>query len=691
MEATRALGTYHTHYWLMYLLSAAALGIFVKGVSARYRTWRLGTGSLGDRLDHPGRRVGALLRNTLGQQRVLRKPFPGLFHALLFWGFAVFLLGTLSVMLKEDLGLATFQGSWYLGLTLALDLFAVLALGGVGVLAWRRYVRRPKELGSEGRDGLVLGLLAAILMTGLLLEGVRMAMTPDRWAGWEPAGNLIAAGLSGLSPAIFPALHQGLWWIHLFLALSLIAILPYTKLFHLLAAPAGHFFNNPEAARALPPMDFEDESIEQYGVGKIEEFSWKQLLDTDACVQCGRCQAQCPAHATEKPLSPREISLSLKKHLREKAPLLKAKTSREDADGGARPEVMNRELTGEVIADEALWSCTTCRSCEVQCPAGVEHVPRLVEMRRNLVLMEARFPQEAQTAFRGLENNYNPWGLAWASRGEWAEEKNVPLLSEAPEAEYLFWPGCAGAFDNRSRKIAGAVAELFQRAGLSFAILGKEEKCCGDTARRLGNEFLFQMLAEQNVETLNSYGVKKIVTSCPHCLNTLKNEYPQYGGHFEVVHHSQLLADLLRTGKISPFKPLQEVATYHDSCYLGRYNDLYSPQRAILSAIPGLELREMARSKEEGFCCGAGGGRMFLEERLGRRINLERTEQALALDPTVIATGCPFCLTMLGDGTKSLDREETVRTLDLAEILLESVGRMEQPKENVESKAEEAA
>lgn len=687
MEATRLLGTYSNHYWLMYLLSAVALGLFAKGVGDHYRVWRLGTGSPRDQQDNPGERLSRLFRNVLGQVSVLKRPFPGIFHALIFWGFVIFLLGTTSLLLKEDFGLPTFQGGWYLGLTLAMDLFAVLTLVGVGVVAWRRWILRPSELGREGQDGLLLGLIAAILATGLLLEGVRMAGEADPWAAWAPAGALIAAALSGVSPEVLSGLHQSLWWVHLLLALGMIAAIPHTKLFHLLAAPAGQFFGDPRAALSLSPIDFEDESLEQYGVGRIEEFSWKQLLDTDACVQCGRCEAQCPAHATEKPLSPREIGFALKAHLGEQAPLLLKKKG----DAETLPETTPPELTGEVIADEALWSCTTCRTCETQCPAGVEHIPRLVEMRRNLVLMEARFPSEAQTAFRGLENNYNPWGLAWASRGEWAEDLKVPLLADAPESEYLFWPGCAGAFDARNKKIARSLVTLFERAGLSFAILGTEEKCCGDTARRLGNEFLYHMLAEQNVETLNGYGVKKIVTSCPHCLNTLKNEYPQLGGHFEVVHHSELLADLLQAEKLSPVGTVEGVATYHDSCYLGRYNGLYSPQRAILSAIPGLELREMERTGEESFCCGAGGGRMFLEENQGRRINLERTGQALAVDPMMIATGCPFCLTMLDDGTKSLEMEEKIRTRDLSEILLESVGCEEKPSKETTSGAVQAA
>ena len=687
MEATRHLGTYSHHYWLMYLLSAAALGLFAKGVWDRYRVWRLGTGSPGERLDNPGQRIALLVRNFLGQGSVLKKPFPGIFHALFFWGFAIFLLGTTSLLLKEDFGLPTFQGGWYLGLTLAMDLFAVLALIGVGVVAWRRWVLRPPELGRARQDGLILGLIAAILATGLFLEGVRMAAETDPWSAWAPVGALIASSFSGLSSETLPGLHQGVWWIHLLLALGLIAAIPHTKLFHLIAAPAGQFFGDPKAALALPPIDFEDESLEQYGVSQIEEFSWKQLLDTDACVQCGRCQAQCPAHATEKPLSPREISLSLKTHLAQRAPLLLKK----EGDAETLPEAAAPELTGDVIPDDALWSCTTCRSCETQCPAGVEHVPRLVEMRRNLVLMEARFPSEAQTAFRGLENNYNPWGLAWASRGEWVDNLDVHLLADNPQAEYLFWPGCSGSFDARSKKIARSLVELFERAEVSFAILGTEEKCCGDTARRLGNEFLYHMLAQQNVDTLNGYGVKKIVTSCPHCMNTLKNEYPQLGGHFEVVHHSELLAELLQDGRLSPAQPIEGVVTYHDSCYLGRYNGLYSPQRAILTAIPGLELREMERAGEEGFCCGAGGGRMFLEEHHGRRINLERTAQAVAIDPTVIATGCPFCLTMLGDGTKSLELEEKIRTCDLSEILLQSVGRKEKPQQETESGAVNAA
>lgn len=666
MEATRQLGMYSDSYWLMYLLALVALGIFGKGVFDRYRTWRLGTGSPRQRIDRLGSRLAFVLANTLGQLRTFKKPFPGIFHGLIFWGFLVFLVGTTSLLLKEDFGLPTFQGGYYLALTLFMDLFALLALTGVLMAVWRRWFQRPSHLPSGPRDGLVLALVFAILLSGLLLEGVRIAQTPDPWAVWSPAGLFVASWIAG-ADASLAATHQALWWLHLLLALGFIAYIPHSKLFHLVAAPAGQFFGNPRAALALAPIDFEDESLEQFGVASVEQFSWKQLLDTDACIECGRCQEQCPASNTDKPLSPKELNLALGRHLAQSAPAL-----RTGADDGET--VTGQALTGDVIADDALWACTTCRSCEVHCPVVVEHVPRIVDMRRNLVMMESRFPQEAQTAFRGMENNFNPWGLGRSGRADWAQPLEVPLLADRPEAEYLFWPGCAGAFDARARKVTTAVTEILQRAGVDFAILGTEEKCCGDTARRLGNEYLYATLAQENVETFNGYGVKKIITSCPHCLNTFRNEYPQFGGRYQVIHHSELLAELLQRGALTPQRPVAGVATYHDSCYLGRYNEIYSAQRAILQAVPGLECREMERSGEQGFCCGAGGGRMFLEEHQGKRINLERTDQALSVEPTVIATGCPFCLTMLTDGTKAREVEETVKTRDLAEILRESLG-----------------
>jgi Fe-S oxidoreductase len=477
-------------------------------------------------------------------------------------------------------------------------------------------------------------------------------------------------------------IHQVTWWIHLCIALGFIAYIPYSKLFHIFTGPVNQYLAKEKAAQSIQPLDLEDETIEQFGVAEIQHFTWKDLFDCDACIRCGRCQENCPAYISGKPLSPKKLIQNLKSHLQIAATKLTAEPTAEEKD---KEDNVFMPLVPSVVGDEEIWACTTCGACEELCPMYVEHIPKIVELRRNLVMMESSFPSEAQIAFRGMENNGNPWNQSWMSRSDWAKELDVPVWDDEHPAEYLYWPGCSGAFDSRNRKVATAMVKLLKKAGVSFAILGNEEKCCGDSARRLGNELLYQTLANENIETLNGHGVKKIITSCPHCFNTLKNEYPQFGGNFEVIHHSVFLNRLLREGRLTPNDSIlkkkleasdvkKEIAcTYHDSCYLGRYNDIYDEPREILRSVPGFELREMARNGYKGFCCGAGGGRMWLEETAEQRVNFRRTKEALDTGANVIVTACPFCLIMLEDGTKAMDVNEQVETKDIAEVLWESV------------------
>lgn len=649
------------------------MAICLYGFYRRYRLWR--TGQPENRFDRVGERIKSVLVNGFAHARILREAYPGLMHFLIFWGFLVMFVGTLIIMAQADFGIPLVYGNFYLYfMALGLDMAGLAAVIGTVMALIRRYVVRPARLDNTADDALTLLWILVILVTGFILEGLRINATGDPWAIWSPVGYLTGLSLGGPAPWQ-EAFHRVLWWVHLFLAMGLIAYLPFSKLSHIVLSPLNQYFRSFEPKGALVPLDLENEEVETFGVSKIEDFTWKHLFDTGACTRCGRCQDNCPVHLSEKPLSPKKLIQDLKAHLEERAPALvrqaaTAGQAEAAAAGETEQAIASRALIGEVVTEDEIWACTTCRSCQEQCPVFVEQIPKIVELRRNLVLSESRFPSEAQTAFRNMENNGNPWGLGWATRADWAADLEVKSLAEVEgEVEVLFWPGCAGAFDDRNRKVATAMVRLLNAAGVNFAILGTEEKCCGDSARRLGNEYLFQMLAQENIETLKQYRFGEIVTTCPHCFNTLKNEYPQFGGDFKVTHHSEYLWRLVRQGRLTPRRQLALLATYHDSCYLGRYNDIYRDPRQLLTAVPGLRLVEMDRHHDRSFCCGAGGGRMWLEEKLGKRINLMRTEQALAKNPQLIATACPFCLVMLGDGLKDKGIEEGVQVLDLAEVL----------------------
>jgi len=443
--------------------------------------------------------------------------------------------------------------------------------------------------------------------------------------------------------------------IHIFLVLGFIAYIPYSKLFHIVSSPLNMIYRSLEPKGALSHMDLEDEEAESFGVAKIEEFTWKQLLDLDACTRCGRCQDFCPAYLTEKPLSPKTLILDLKNHLHEQG-------KKTDA---APP------LVGHVVQEDTLWACTTCRSCMEHCPVYVEHVDKIIDMRRSQVLMESKFPEELMEAFRGLEKNSNPWGLGFDARAEWVKELDVPILSESPEKEfdYLFFVGCIRSYDDRNKKVAMAMSRILNHLGIKFAILGMEEGCCGDPARRVGNEYLYQILAQNNIETFNRYKIGKILTTCPHCYNTIKNEYPQMGFSCEVKHHAEFLAEQIDSGHLKLNRALPKKLTYHDPCYLGRYAGMYEEPRRVLNAIDSLEIREMKRAKRESFCCGAGGGWMWMDEKLGKRINIQRLEDALETNPEWISTACPFCVTMFDDAIKSKDKQESLKIWDIAEIV----------------------
>jgi len=666
MTASRELYWNIHGYGLMYLLFILALVVFVYGFYKKYKLWRLGSEE--DRIYDVPTRIYNVIIHALAHRRILREGYAGSFHSFIFYGFLLFVFGTFVVALQADLGLEVYKGGFYLGLTLLMDLGGLAAIIGIVMAYYRRYVLKPDGLDNQSDDAYSLHLLLLIIITGFFMEGLRIAATQDPWAVWSPVGMLFATVFGAASVKTLQNIHVVLWWVHLLLAFGFIAYLPYSKLLHIITTPLNQFFSSLKPAGALKAINFEDETLENYGISQLEHFTWKQLFDTDACTRCGRCQDNCPAYLTDKPLSPKAMTQDLKTYLNGLAnPMTNMPTDQgETAELAAASE---QALIGDVFEEDTLWSCTTCRSCQEHCPALVEHIDKTIGMRRSLVLEESKFPSEVQTVFKNIENNGNPWGVGFADRAKWAENLGVKIMSEVndDEVDVLYWPGCAGAFDDRNKKVATAVVKVLQAAGVNFGILGTEEKCCGDSIRRIGNEYLFQMTAEENIETIKSYGIKKIVTHCPHCFNTLKNEYPDFGGDFEVVHHTKFIQELLDTGQLFIDQPEEIYVTYHDSCYLGRYNNEYSAPRHIIKRVGG-KIKEMDKNLNKSFCCGAGGGRMWMEETLGTRINEERTKQVLATGVSTVVTNCPFCLTMIEDGLKEHE-ESSVRTCDIAELL----------------------
>ena len=484
--------------------------------------------------------------------------------------------------------------------------------------------------------------------------------------GLLAAKVLLKIGIIREGSAVF--FHHLFWRIHFFLVLGLIAYLPYSKLFHIVSSTLNIFLRSTGSKGELATItDFE--TAETFGVTTINEFTWKQLLDLDACTRCGRCQDQCPAYLSEKPLTPKKIIQDLKDHLQKEGKVLLGGNDKEGRENSLTP------IIGNAVTADELWACTSCMACMEQCPVFVEQIPKVVDLRRYLVMMESSFPSEVAGVFKNMEVNSNPWGVGWASRGDWAKALGVKVLSDAEEKEIdiLYYVGCSGSFDDRSKKVTVSFVKVLQAAGINFGVLGAEEKCCGDSARRIGNEYLFQTLAQENIECMKKYGVKKIVTTCPHGYNIIKNEYPQFGGDFEVYHHSEFIASLIRERKIKLKHSIDHTITYHDSCYLGRYNAIYSEPREIIRNIPGTKVVEMEPSFERSFCCGAGGGRMWMEEHLGKRINHLCFEYALTIGATIIGSACPFCLTMLEDATKDKEMEGSVKVRDLAELVLEAM------------------
>ena len=675
--------------FIVALLATVAL---VSARTARLlRFLRLGAPD--NRFDDPIGRLKTVGLNVLLQKRLLYNPLAGVVHLIIFYGFLLITLGTLQLILggvSEGLVLPAVGGNPVY--QIVLDVMATLVLISCGVALYRRLVIRPPRLDNSGDAFLILGLIALLMVSLLLAEAFGIRAGQSNTAAASPIGGGLAllfgglgvgAGAAGLAYAIC-------WWIHILTVFGFAIYLPSSKHLHLVAAVPNTYFRADGPKGALARVE-DIEEQEHFGVAKIEQFGWKHLLDLYSCTQCGRCDRNCPALLSDKPLSPKELVQNLKYELFDIGDRLVA-AKKAGADGNALPD--RTPLIGGVIADETLWSCTTCRWCVEACPVMIEHVPKIVEMRRNLVLEESRFPTEIVPVFNNLEKNGNPWSTRKSTRGDWARDLGVRTMAEVAKAgdeiDVLYFVGCMGSFDGRNRKVAAAVSKSLQAAGVRFAILGKEEACSGDPARRIGNEYLYQTLAQSNIATLDKYGVKKVLTACAHCFNTIKNEYPQFGGAYEVVHHTQFLAELVTSGRLT-LDPGADVAaivghpegnntvTYHDPCYMGRYNDSYDEARNVIKALPmaasGTELVEMQRSRRSSFCCGGGGGRAFMEETQGKRISGVRLEQARETGAGTVAAGCPFCITMFEDGIKTKGWDDQMQVKDVSELIAAAIAQ----------------
>jgi Fe-S oxidoreductase len=664
------------------LLLAVGLGAFGRTLHARLAPlWAL---RREDRTDRVGERLAGLLRFGLGQRRLVdpEELVPGLLHAALFGAFLVLGLRTVTLFgigfdpafCLPGLAPGSAAGRGYLLVKDVVVLAATVAAAG---FLWRRLVSRPARITLSWEGTLVLGFILALMITEIALDGAeRLAAGRSAFDAAAPAGSLGAVLLAPLGPGAAHAVGVGAFWLHLAVVLLFLNFLPMGKHFHVITGLPNVFLRAlPPASAAPRKLDLESEGA-TFGTRTIADLSWKEALDLYSCTECGRCQTRCPTHVTGKPLSVKALNGALKHHLVDKAPGLRGRARAPEAD--AETSTALPSLVGEVVSPETVWACTTCGWCETACPVFIENIPRIVDLRRHQVLVEAAVPDEAARVFKNIETQGNPWGIGSNKRAEWAEGLDVPRAADGGDFEYLFFVGCAGAFDDRQKKVTRAIVKILEDARVKFAILGEEETCTGDAARRLGNEYLFQMQAQANVETLNRYGVKKILTQCPHCLNTLKNELPQFGGTYEVVHHTQLIAELVRDGRISPGVAALvagRAVTFHDPCYLARHNGETDAPREALEAA-GANVVEMERSGRTGFCCGAGGGRMWLEEKLGTRVNRNRIEEAAATlgdAGGVVAVGCPFCLTMLKDATAETGREEKLKILDVAEVVADAL------------------
>ncbi len=665
-----------TSYWgisgyvIFWVLFALAVGLFLRRMYQLWRYLSLGKGE--EKFGHLVKRALSTAVSVLGQwcqlKNLTTKDRASLGHVFMAWGFFIYIpFYLLFIIIGGGFGLSEtlehtkffFYYAWVMDI--AAPFIMLGALWGI----IRRYIVKPPRLEGEQTFEAMVILVTVFIhpMTHLFKEATGIAL------GYAPVGlgtslPPISSALSHLfasaSTSSVQTANIAFFWTHWGFVLFVLVFIAYSRYLHMIAGIFNVLLQSPPPKGALRPIDLE--TAETFGVSKITDFTRKQLLDLYSCVIYSQCQEVCPATASGKPLNPKKLIDDLKQHLLEVGPGL-VKGKKDATDNPAKA------LIGEVITEDVIWACTTCRACQQVCPVSVEHVNKIIDMRRNLVMEQANIPETAEGALRSIEDRGHPWRGTTLSRTDWAEGLDIKTLAQDKDVDILFWVGCSYALEERSTKVAQAMAKLLKLAGVNFGILGAEESCCGEPARRLGNEYLFQMQAQKNIELLKNYGVKRIVTACPHCFNTIKNEYPQFGGNFEVWHHTELIAQLIKEGKLKIARGRGELVTYHDPCYLGRYNDIYQPPRQIIKNIPDIKMVEMERNREHSFCCGGGGGHMWLEERIGRRINELRTEQAMETKAQIIVTACSFCLQMFDDGIKAKAAEEKLKVMDIAELV----------------------
>jgi Fe-S oxidoreductase/nitrate reductase gamma subunit len=672
----------------IYALMVIPFAFLTFGLARRVKMWRIGRPE--DRFDNWTTRFKSAVHQSVLHGRINRprNRYGGLMHLLIFWGFVTLFVGTIIVMVEDDISVpflhySFYRGDFYLGYKLAMNLAGLLLIAGVLMALYRRLVAPVATQDTSADDIVLLAFLLVLAVQGFTLQALRLAVQHDPWGPWSFVSYPIALSLRGLSTSWLEALHEANWWIHFLTTYVFLSYLVYSKMVHPFTSLANVFFRRLKPLGELEPI-LNIEEAETFGVAKLEDFTWAQLMNVDACMHCGRCLEYCPTFNTGKALRPRDLVLEIAGYMADRGDIFSgelgegANSARFRWGAGA-----DRELIGGVVSTAELWDCTTCGACMEQCPVFIEHVPMIVGMRRNLVLEQSEFPSELNNVFNNLERVASPYQFPPNQRAQWTRRLETPVremaeLDEGDEVEVLFFVGCLGSFDSRNQRTTVALARILQQAGINFAILGKEETCNGDPARRVGNEYLAQMLAQQTVETLNSYTFKKIVTACPHCFNAIANEFPQIGGNYEVVHHSQLISQLIAEGRIQ-LDPESAVArgkvTYHDPCYLGRYNHVFDEPRSVVNALPGVELTEMRRNRRKSFCCGGGGGRMFMEETTGTRINQARVREAMETGAEMLAAACPFCMTMFEDGIRGVGADETFKVRDIAELVAESMIR----------------
>lgn len=611
-------------------------------------------------------RVKVALVNVLGQKAVLQDRWIGIIHTTIFWGFIIISFGTIEQFLMTLYSGASFEfigRSLYSVFIFSQDFWTFFVLLGVVMAAYRRLVTKPKHLGQSADANHVLQFTGGLMVSIFMMNSFHvLGFHPEFQDSYFISRHLADLFANfGFSEEVNQGLFTFFKWVHMGLVLGFAVYIPGSKHLHIVAAGPNTFLKKLNRAKGMTPINFEDETLTQYGIANVNQLSWKDALDFYSCTECGRCQSLCPAWNTEKPLSPKNLIIDMKKNLYANKPAILAN----------KPEELTH-IIDDHVTEDVIWACTSCRACEIACPVFIEHTDKIYDVRRNLVMMESKFPVEVQAVFKNMETNGTPWAFSPSERENWSEGLNIKKMADLGSAEtldVLLWVGCAGAYDDRNKSVVKSFVNLLNKANVKFAILGNEETCTGDAARRIGNEYLFQTLAKANVETLNRYNVKKIVTACPHCFNTLKNEYTDMGGTYEVMHHSQYIGKLVAEGKLKPTQSMDETVTFHDSCYLGRWNDVYAEPRSVLKSIPKVNLVEMRQNHDQGMCCGAGGGRMWMEEHIGSRINVRRTEQAIETKASTVATACPFCITMISDGVKTKDMTDSIKVRDIAEIL----------------------